>query len=207
MQLRHAEAGTFSSRLFADEWLEFAVDEDAVGEALLADIVAPHPTLANLAGNFASRRTLIVPGAIEGERAPWEPRAIETYALETRPAEHFNRQMTMFLETVKTRVAAGESVALVSSGSSRLAEMLRGAGLHVERSATLLHLKEAGPASFVGDRPGMTRGGVVFVDQGSIEAGFSIPGLRLHVFGDREIFGQPARRVKLRAVKEGVPVT
>ena len=29
MQLRHAEAGTFSSRLFADEWLEFAVDEDA----------------------------------------------------------------------------------------------------------------------------------------------------------------------------------
>jgi len=193
--------------LAAVESGELAVDEDAVGEALLADIVAPHPTLATLAGNFANRRALIVPGAIEGERAPWEPRAIETYALETRPAEHFNRQMTMFLETVKTRVVAGESVALVSSGSSRLAEMLRGAGLHVERSATLLHLKEAGPASFVGDRPGMTRGGVVFVDQGSIEAGFSIPGLRLHVLGDREIFGQPARRVKLRAVKEGVPVT
>ena len=33
------------------------------------------------------------------------------------------------------------------------------------------------------------------------------PGLRLHVLGDREIFGQPAKRVKLRAVKEGVPVT
>ncbi len=49
--------------------------------------------------------------------------------------------------------------------------------------------------------------GVVFVDQGNIEAGFSIPGLRLRVLGDREIFGQPPKRVKLRAVKEGVPVT
>jgi transcription-repair coupling factor (superfamily II helicase) len=53
----------------------------------------------------------------------------------------------------------------------------------------------------------MTRGGVVFVDQGNIEAGFAIPGLRLHVLGDREIYGQPPKRVKLRAVKEGVPVT
>ena len=49
--------------------------------------------------------------------------------------------------------------------------------------------------------------GTVFVDQGSIEAGFAIPALRLHVLGDREIFGQPPKRVKLRAVKEGVPVT
>jgi transcription-repair coupling factor (superfamily II helicase) len=47
----------------------------------------------------------------------------------------------------------------------------------------------------------------VYVDQGSIEAGFSIPALHLHVLGDREIYGQPAKRVKLRAVKEGVPVT
>ena len=47
----------------------------------------------------------------------------------------------------------------------------------------------------------------MFVDTGSLEAGFSIPGLRLHVLGDREIFGQPAKRVKLRAIKEGVPVT
>ena len=27
------------------------------------------------------------------------------------------------------------------------------------------------------------------------------------MLGDREIYGQPAKRVKLRAVKEGVPVT
>ena len=193
--------------LAAVESGELSVDEDAVGEALLADVVAPHPTLATLGASLSVRRTLVVPGAIEGESTPWLPQTLETYAIETRPAEHFNRQMAMFLENVKTRVEAGETVALVSSGSSRLAEMLRGAGLHVERSAALLHLKEAGPASFVGDRPGMTRGGVVFVDQGNIEAGFAIPGLRLHVLGDREIFGQPPKRIKLRAVKEGVPVT
>jgi len=193
--------------LAAVESGELSVDEDAVGEALLADVVAPHPTFATLATAFAARRTLVIPGAIEGEAAPWMPRTLETYAVETRPAEHFNRQMAMFLEAVKTRVEAGETVALVSSGASRLSEMLRGAGLHVERSATLLHLREAGPASFVGDRPGMTKGGVVFVDQGNIEAGFAIPALRLHVLGDREIFGQPPKRIKLRAVKEGVPVT
>ena len=48
---------------------------------------------------------------------------------------------------------------------------------------------------------------VVTVDHGSIEAGFALPDLRLRVLGDREIFGAPPKRVKLRAVKEGVPVT
>ncbi|MBV8153140.1 MAG: transcription-repair coupling factor, partial [Candidatus Eremiobacteraeota bacterium] len=33
------------------------------------------------------------------------------------------------------------------------------------------------------------------------------PELRLRVLGDREIFGAPPKRVKMRAVKEGVPVT
>ncbi len=52
-----------------------------------------------------------------------------------------------------------------------------------------------------------SRSGSVFVDTGSLEAGFSIPGLRLHVLGIARFFGQPAKRVKLRAIKEGVPVT
>ena len=193
--------------LAAVESGELSVEENAVGEALLADVVAPHPTLATLGENFASRRTLIVPGAIEGAVTPWLPRSLDSFVLETRPAEHFNRQIAMFLEAVKAWVADGETVALVASGASRLAEMLRAANLTVERSATLLHLRETGTASFVGSRPGMTRGGVVFVDQGNIEAGFTIPGLRLRVLGDREIYGQPPKRVKLRAVKEGVPVT
>jgi transcription-repair coupling factor (superfamily II helicase) len=47
----------------------------------------------------------------------------------------------------------------------------------------------------------------VYVDHGSIESGFHLPDQRLRVLGDREIFGAPPKRVKLRAVKEGVPVT
>ena len=193
--------------LAAVESGELSVDEDAVGEALLAEVEAPHPSLATLGATLATRRTLIVPGAIEGTAGAWVPRSLESFVLETRPVEHFNRQIAMFLERVKTWVEAGETVALVASGASRLAEMLRAADLTVERSATLLHLRETGAASFVGSAAGMTRGGVVFVDQGNIEAGFAIPGLRLHVLGDREIYGQPPKRVKLRAVKEGVPVT
>jgi transcription-repair coupling factor (superfamily II helicase) len=193
--------------LAAVESGELSVDEDAVGEALLADVAAPHPRLADLGDALAQRRCLIVPGAIEGEPVAWLPRVLESFALETRPAEHFNRQIPLFLDAVRAHVDAGETVALVSTGASRLAEMLRAADLNVERSASLLHLRESGPASFAGGAAGMTRGGVVFVDQGNIEAGFSIPGLRLFVLGDREIYGQPPKRVKLRAVKEGVPVT
>jgi len=186
---------------------ELSVDEDAVGEALLADVTAPHPTLAVLGTSLAGRRVLVMPGAIEGAATPWLPHVLDGFVLETRPVEHFNRQLTMFLEQVKAWVANGETVALVASGASRLVEMLRASNLNVERSATLLHLRESGAASFVGNGVAMTRGGTVFVDQGSIEAGFAIPGLRLHVLGDREIYGQPPKRVKLRAVKEGVPVT
>jgi transcription-repair coupling factor (superfamily II helicase) len=193
--------------LAAIESGELSVDETAVGEGLLAEVAAPHPTLATLGPSLAARRALIVPGAIEAEPTAWLPRSLDAFVLETRPVEHFNRQLTMFLDQVKTWVADGETVACVASGASRLTEMLRAADLTVERTATMLHLRENGVASFVGSAPGMTRGGVVFVDQGSIEAGFSIPGLRLHVLGDREIYGQPVKRVKLRAVKEGVPVT
>ena len=91
--------------LAAIESGELAVDEEAVGEALLADVVAPHPTLAMLEASFAARRALVIPGAIEAEPTPWLPPTLETFVLETRPVEHFNRQLTMFLEQVKTWVA------------------------------------------------------------------------------------------------------
>jgi transcription-repair coupling factor (superfamily II helicase) len=104
---------------------------------------------------------------------------------------------------VRGWVAAGDTVLLVVNGASRLAEILRGANVAVERSANFVHLRAIGTDGVaVG-----SRSGTVFVDTGSLEAGFSIPNLRLHVLGDREIFGQPAKRVKLRAIKEGVPVT
>ncbi len=194
--------------LAATESGELTVDEPSVGEALLAEVTAPRPSLAELGPLVVRRRTLVVPGAIEDlEAASWLPASLESHVLETRPAEHFSRQNALFLETVQGWVAAGETVALVVSGASRLVEMLRDAGLGVERTASLLHLRASGAASFVGDRLGMSRGNTVFVDQGNIEAGFAIPSLRLRVLGDREIFGQPPKRVKLRAVKEGVPVT
>jgi transcription-repair coupling factor (superfamily II helicase) len=199
--------------LAAAESGELSVETGAVGEALLAEVSAPHPGLHSLAAAFARRRLLVLPGTIEGAlELAWLPPVLERFVLETRPVEHFNRQISLFLESVKAWAAAGETVALVSNGASRLAEMLRAADLTVERSATLMHLRESGGASFVGgSQSGMTRtnarGGTVFVDAGNIDAGFAIPSLRLRVLGDREIFGQPPKRVKLRAVKEGVPVT
>ncbi len=101
--------------------------------------------------------------------------------LECRPVEHFNRQIELFSQSVREWIAAGESLYIVSSAVSRTADLLRAAGV----------------AAAIASR----------VDHGSIEAGFAIPDLRLRVLGDREIFGAPPKRVKLRAVKEGVPVT
>jgi transcription-repair coupling factor (superfamily II helicase) len=188
---------------------ELGVRDDEVGEALLAEVAAPHPRLRDLADLLRTRRLLIVPGAIEAHDAmPWLPEPLEGFLLPTQPVDHFARQISLFVETVRSWVAAGDAVALVSTGATRLVEMLRAAGLPVERSATVLQLRAGRGATFLGEAGGApTRGGVVLIDQGSIESGFAIADLRLHVLGDREIFGQPPKRVKLRAVKEGVPVT
>ncbi|GAC1591708.1 MAG: transcription-repair coupling factor [Candidatus Velthaea sp.] len=184
---------------------ELNVRDDEVGEALLADVAAPYPRLHDLRDRFAGHRALIITGGIEAGELAWLPRAAQSFVLETRPAEHFNRRVELFITTVKDWVAAGETVWLVASGASRLTELLRGSGISVERSAAIVHLRAAGP--FGTDGIALGRGGSVYVDQGSIESGFTIPDLHLHVLGDREIYGQPAKRVKLRAVKEGVPVT
>ena len=101
-------------------------------------------------------------------------------SLECRPVEHFNRQIELFSQSVREWVAAGETLYIVSSAVSRTADLLRAAGVAHDR---------------------------VTIDHGSIEAGFGLPDLRVRVLGDREIFGAPPKRVKLRAVKEGVPVT
>ena len=182
---------------------ELDVRADEVGEALLADVDAPYPHLADYREAFAARRVLVVTGGIEAGDLPWLPRIAEGFAQATHPGEIFSRQLERFLQAVRDWVAAGETVWLVVNGASRLAEILRGANIAVERSAGFVHLRAAGTDGVaVGQR-----GGAVYVDSGSLEAGFAIPGLRLQVLGDREIFGQPAKRVKLRAIKEGVPVT
>jgi transcription-repair coupling factor (superfamily II helicase) len=182
---------------------ELDVRDDEIGEALLADVVAPYPHLRDYAERLAARRTLVVTGGIETGELDWLPRVLDSFVLETRPAEHFSRRIEMFTQAVREWIAAGETVWLVASGASRLAEILRAANLTVERTAPFVHLRAAG-----GDGVAMmSRAGTVYVDQGSIENGFTVPALHLHVLGDREIYGQPAKRVKLRAVKEGVPVT
>ena len=182
---------------------ELDVRDDEVGEALLADVAAPYPRLAMYAERLRARRVLIVTGGIEAGEVTWVPRALDAFVLETRPAEHFNRRIELFTQQVRDWVAAGDTVWLVANGASRLAEILRGANLRVERSAPFVHLRGGGT-----DGVAMaSKHGTVYVDQGSLESGFSIPMLHVHVLGDREIYGQPAKRVKLRAVKEGVPVT
>ncbi|BDE07689.1 transcription-repair-coupling factor [Vulcanimicrobium alpinum] len=187
---------------------ELDVRDDEIGEALLADVVAPHPTLHGDGARLHERRVLVVTGGIEAGELGWLPKTLEGFVLETRPAEHFNRRIERFAQSVREWVAAGETVWLVASGASRLAEILRGANVSVERSAPFVHLRShVGTDGIAMSASGVARAGTVYVDQGSIEHGFAIPGLHLHVLGDREIYGQPARRVKLRAVKEGVPVT
>jgi transcription-repair coupling factor (superfamily II helicase) len=182
---------------------ELDVRADEVGDALVAELSSPYPHLAAHRETLAARRVLIVTGGIESGDLSWLPRAVEGFALETHPGELFSRQVERFLEAVRGWVAAGETVLLVVNGASRLTEILRAADIAVERSARFVHLRATGTDGVaVG-----ARGAHVFVDTGSLEAGFAIPGLRLHVLGDREIFGQPAKRVKLRAIKEGVPVT
>ncbi|HTD33214.1 MAG TPA: transcription-repair coupling factor, partial [Candidatus Elarobacter sp.] len=183
---------------------ELDVRDDEVGEALLAEVVAPYPRLADLRERLAARRVLTLTGGIEAAEVPWLPRALDAFVLETRPAEHFNRRVELFTKQVREWVGAGETVWLVTTGASRLAEIVRAANVSVQRSAPpLVHLRAPGTNGVA--LAGKT--GTVYVDQGSLEAGFSVPSLHLHVLGDREIFGQPAKRVKLRAVKEGVPVT
>jgi transcription-repair coupling factor (superfamily II helicase) len=183
---------------------ELDVRDDEVGEQLLSEVAAPHPRLADLAEHLRRARVLLITGGIEARALDWVPAAQDAFVLETRPAEHFNRRLELFATAVKDWVAAGDTVWLVANGASRLAEILRGSGISVERSAPpLVHLRAAGSDGVA--LAGKT--GTVYIDGGSLENGFSIPALHLHVLGDREIYGQPAKRVKLRAVKEGVPVT
>ncbi|HEX3670380.1 MAG TPA: transcription-repair coupling factor [Candidatus Cybelea sp.] len=161
-------------------------DEEA-GEALRAELSAEPASLDELGEAIARVATLVLPGAIEGgpNALRWVPHALESFVFECLPVEHFNRQIALFAEAMREWSESGETVYIASAAVSRTIDLLRAAGIEPGRRA---------------------RGGVI-VDHGSIEAGFRIPELRLRVLGDREIFGAPPKRVKMRAVKEGVPVT
>lgn len=158
---------------------QLSVRADDVGESLLGEVIAPYPRLHDLSPAFARSRGITFPGGIESAQSlEWMPRVIQSFVLETRPADHFNRQIEMFTQSLRDWTEAGETIALVTTGAARTADIVHAAGV-------------AG----------------VLIDHGSIESGFVVPELRLRVLGDREIYGQPPKRVKIRAVKEGVPVT
>jgi transcription-repair coupling factor (superfamily II helicase) len=181
---------------------ELSVRDDEVSEALLAEISAPYPRLNDLGSAFARRPALIFPGGIESAQSvDWLPRVTESGVLQAQPADHFNRQIELFTQSLRDWVAAGDTVLLVTSGAGRTADVVRAAGLQAQRSVGAhMHLRVVRQAHD-------NESGRVLIDHGSIEAGFTLPDLRLRVLGDREIYGQPAKRVKMRAVKEGVPVT
>jgi transcription-repair coupling factor (superfamily II helicase) len=152
--------------------------ERALDEEEQLEESAVRPSLAELAPAITSRPALVFPSAIETAQAlPFVPEA-PRFALECRPADRFNRQIEMFTQASRGWLDAGERLFIVTTAVSRIHELFAAAG--IERAV---------------------------VDHGSIEAGFEIPQLRLRVVGDREIFGTPPKRVKLRAVKEGVPIT
>jgi transcription-repair coupling factor (superfamily II helicase) len=149
-------------------------------EAEIEEDIAIEPLRLNeLAPRIAQHATLVFAGAIESAQpSEWLPRAIDTYVFECRPVEHFNRQISLFTRAMREWIAAGERIVIVTAGVSATTDLLRAAGI-----------------------TGAT------IDHGSLESGFWIPSLRTRVLGDREIFGAPPKRVKMRAVKEGVPVT
>jgi transcription-repair coupling factor (superfamily II helicase) len=172
---------------------ELSVSDSEIGEALLAEVSAPYPHLDDLKPALARGAALIFPGGIESAHAiDWVPAVSESFVLETRPADHFNRQIELFTQALREWTGAGETVVLVTSGAGRTSDIVRAAGLEPVRAAT--------GARVMGQ-------GRIYVDHGNIESGFGIPDLRVRVLGDREIYGQPPKRVKIRAVKEGVPVT
>ncbi len=160
---------------------------DETVAALLRERAPAAPVELSAIGEAAARYAgLAFPGAIElAADTGWVPRVLESFVFECRPAEHFNRQVGLFSETLREWIGAGESIFIASAAVSRTNDLLRAAGI----------------------APGGAARGGVFVDHGSIEAGFRLPDLRLRVLGDGEIFGAPPKRVKMRALKEGVPVT
>jgi transcription-repair coupling factor (superfamily II helicase) len=162
--------------------------EDVDGEnAVLAQHGRAPIALHDLGDAIAQHATLTFVGAIEAGAGllEWAPPVLESFVLECRPVEHFNRQISLFAQAMREWSESCERIYIVSSAVSRTVDLLRAANVEL------------------GER---TRGGV-FVDHGSIESGFGIPSLHARVLGDREIFGAPPKRVKIRAVKEGVPVT
>ncbi|HEY7994496.1 MAG TPA: transcription-repair coupling factor [Candidatus Eremiobacteraceae bacterium] len=121
-------------------------------------------------------------------------RAADTYVvIASQPAPAFGRSMDEFAKDVLRRSGAGETVAVVSVAHRRVREVL------AEHDISLSPV----PAEAASNE----KHGAVIVVEGTLDAGFELLRLGVVVLGDFELFGHAARRHKLRAAKEGVPLT
>jgi transcription-repair coupling factor (superfamily II helicase) len=206
----------------SDEILAFdrATTEQTSGDTILAADDADEESGAEAGGDSASAQSRI---DIAQLVARTEDRAVITFtagvpgprltrdadltiAVPADPAPAYGRSVERFIDDVRKRVAANQTVAIVSVGHRRIREMLDDADIAVASSG-----QDIGPTFQVGQadhkgRPHRDFGQVVVAD-GSLDAGFQMERLGLVVLGDAELFGHAARRHKLKAAKEGVPVT
>jgi len=112
-------------------------------------------------------------------------------SIASQPAPSFGRSIERFIDYVRSQSANGVTVAIASVGHRRIAEVLDEHDVATRPVPRRLML----PAE---------KGQVVSGD-GAIDTGFIVPGMRLAVIGDNELYGHPARRSHRRSAKEGVP--
>jgi len=139
--------------------------------------------LAVLAEQLRDRPVATFIGAIATERISRKPDLEIAAPSELAPA--YGRSIENFVDDVRRRTAKGELVAVISVAHRRVHEVLAEHGIAVP------------------DAPDAR----LMVGDGVIDEGFSFPELRLTVVCDAELFGHPARRHKIKAIKESVPAS
>jgi len=195
------------ARIGGDEFVVLAADLDgaatvdddassagiASGDAIDDGDAAPSPrvlSLRELAERTDARGVVSFAQTVGDERVS-RPSAAEI-VIAAQPAPAYGRSLEEFAAVVRRRVGAGDTVAVVSVARRRVTEVL------AEHDVSL---SPAPPASSELGR------GSAIVDEGTLDAGFAMPRLGIVVLGDFELFGHAARRHKIRAAKEGVPLT
>jgi transcription-repair coupling factor (superfamily II helicase) len=121
------------------------------------------------------------------------PPADLTLSLPAQAAPAFGRSIERFIEYVRAQFGRRVALAIVSVGYRRIRELLEEHDLVCSPVPAQLTLP---PES-----------SVIMCDDGNIDCGFVIPSLGLIVMGDNELYGHPARRQKIKAAKEGAPLS
>ena len=184
-----AEHATGDTLLEADEAIDDAGEPDRTESEALDAFEISH-----LVALTASRSVVTFTAGVHGARLARV--ADETMVVPAEPAPAYGRSVERFIDDVRKRVAANQTVAIVSVGHRRIREMLDEADIAVTTDSEAASYSSTDVA----------RGKVIVAD-GALDAGFQMPRFGFVVLGDTELFGHPARRHKLKAAKEGVPIT